>query len=324
MSTSVLITGGCGYLGGRLAQFLSQKQGWRVRRGVRTEAPIARRSAAAGEVVIADVLDERALQQVCRGTDLVVHLAALNDAECTRSPEKAFIVNCVGTQKVVDAAVASGVSRLVYVSTAHIYGTPLVGTISEQSIPRPVSYYAITHRAAEDIVLAAHSQGRIEGAVLRLSNAFGAPVDPGVNAWMLLANSLCRDAVSKGALTLRSPGLDWRDFVPLSDVVMGLWHVLSMPAPLLGDGVFNLGGNAPMRIVDFARLVATRCRYVLQCAPPLNCPSAPDDLKAPCPIQYRCDKLMAAGFTPAGQAEEEIDELLRFCARNFGAVEAAQ
>lgn len=324
MIANVLITGGAGYLGGRLAQHLSQQRGWRVRRGVRPRAVAAAGDAGSGDAVAIDMLDESALAAACRGMDVVVHLAALNDADCRRAPEQAFLVNCVGTQKLVDAATALGVSRLVYVSTAHVYGTPLIGTISEDKIPRPISCYAITHRAAEDVVVAAHQERRIEGAVLRLSNAFGAPVDAAVNAWMLLANNLCREAVTVGTLTLRTPGLDWRDFVPMADVVAGLQHSLTMPASLLGDGIFNLGGDMPMRVVDFARLVAARCREVLGFDPPLKHPPIPDSSAAPLPIDYRFDKLMATGYVPTRRFEREIDDLLRFCSSHFRAVAATR
>ncbi len=50
---------------------------------------------------------------------------------------------------------------------------------------------------AEDYVLAAHGNGLLGGIVLRLSNALGAPADPGVNAWTLIANDLCRQAAQQ-------------------------------------------------------------------------------------------------------------------------------
>lgn len=322
MSTKVLITGSAGYLGGRLAQHLSRQHGWRVRCGVRPGAGTGGDNTGPGEVVAVDVLDDCALLQACANMDAIVHLAALNDADCRRSPERAFLVNCVGTQKLVDAAITSGVSRLVYVSTAHVYGAPLAGTISEATIPRPVSCYAITHRAAEDIVLAAHQERRIGGLVLRLSNAFGAPIDARVNAWMLLANNLCREAVTAGTLTLRSSGLDWRDFVPMTDAVTGITHALTMSRRVIGDGVFNLGGNAPMRVLDFAHLVAARCREVLGFDPPITRPLIADERPAAPAINYRLDKLIATGYTPTRRYEQEVDDLLRFCAGHFRALTA--
>ena len=121
------------------------------------------------------------------------------------------------------------VERFIYFSTAHIYGAPLEGTITEKSLPSPVHPYAITHRAAEDYVIAAAKQKRIQGTVLRLSNSFGAPVSPHVNRWTLLANDLCRQAVEKGTITLRSNGCQYRDFICLTDVEEVMAKMLTNP-----------------------------------------------------------------------------------------------
>lgn len=314
MSAPVLVTGATGYLGGRLVAHLAAA-GAAPRPGVR-----AGRQAAGGsgeDAVAIDLGDPAGLARACAGAGAVVHLAALNDADCRRAPDAAWRVNCAGTGQLVDAAVASGVRRFVYVSTAHVYGTPLAGVLTEEALPRPQSIYAITHRAAEDLVLAAHRAGRLEGVVVRLSNAFGAPASAEVAAWGLLANDLCRQAVVEGRLRLRSPGLDWRDFAPLGEVTAALEHLLAVPAAALGEGLFNLGGAAPLRVLEFARRVALRCRHVLGFEPPLEVPPAPPGAAAPAPLDYRIDRLRATGFAPGRPLDAEVDGLLRFCARAF-------
>ena len=115
--------------------------------------------------------------------DAIVHLAAMNEMDCARDPAAALEVNTALTLRLLNAAVAAGVRRFVYLSTAHVYGAPLRGHIDERALPRPVHPYAITHRAAEDFVLAAFDAGRIEGVVLRLSNGVGAPAHAAVDRW---------------------------------------------------------------------------------------------------------------------------------------------
>src|SRR5262245_32752221 len=58
--------------------------------------------------------------------------------------------------------------RFIYMSTAKVFGSNPTGVIDELSLPRPASHYAITHRLAEDYVLAAHDKQRVEGVVMRL------------------------------------------------------------------------------------------------------------------------------------------------------------
>lgn len=316
MNGAVLVTGAAGYLGGRLVRHLNAA-GYLARPGVRAGRPCAAGDMGRDAAVPVDLGDALSLGQACADVAAVVHLAALNDADCRSSPDRAWQINCAGTGHLVEAAIAAGVRRFVYVSTAHVYGTPLAGTLSEDHLPRPQSLYAITHRAAEDLVLAAHRARRIEGIVVRLSNAFGAPASVQVNAWGLLANDLCRQAVVDGRLTLRSPGLDWRDFAPLADVAAALTHLLDVPGAALGEGLFNLGGERPLRVVDFAHRVSARCRDVLGFEPPLVVPDPPAGGPRPAPLDYRIDRLRAAGFAPAGQLDAEIDGLLRFCAGAF-------
>src|SRR6185437_16873518 len=118
------------------------------------------------------------------------------------------------------------------------------------------NHYSITHRLAEDYVMAAHSSHAVDGVVLRLGNAVGTPVDVRADAWMLIANDLCRQAVVNGAVTLRSNGLAWRNFIAMTDVVRALLHAITMPTTNLHDGLFNLGAARSIRIWDLASLLA--------------------------------------------------------------------
>jgi UDP-glucose 4-epimerase len=199
-----------------------------------------------------------------------------------------------------------------------VYGAPLAGHIDERTLPRPVHPYAITHKVAEDFVLAARDQGKIEGVVFRLSNGFGAPIDPEVNRWTLIANDLCRQAVSAGKLVLKSSGLQRRDFVTLSDVARCVEQFIEMPATQLQDGLFNLGGECVLNMFELASVVARRCEAVLGFLPPIERPEPAPGETAP-DLRYDIAKLKASGFTPSGSVEDEIDATLRLCRDAFGA-----
>ena len=103
--------------------------------------------------------------------------------------------NGVATKRLVEAASRAGVKKFIYLSTAHVYASPLVGTITEQTLPNNSHPYASSHLAGESAVLNADERGVIQGVVMRLSNAYGAPMHKGVNCWMLVVNDLCRQAV---------------------------------------------------------------------------------------------------------------------------------
>src|ERR1051326_4797952 len=226
MNESILITGGLGYVGGRIARALAEQTDFALLLGTRHSKLPKPAWLKRGSVIPLDVTGGQALHDVWKGVRFVLHLAAMNEIESAKDPAGAVTVNTLGTLKLVQAAERAGVERFIYFSTAHVYGVPLAGSITEATLPRPVHPYAMTHRAAEDFVLAAHDRKTMGGLVLRLSNGFGAPIRPEVNRWTLLVNDLCRQAVTARKLVLQSSGLQQRDFVTLSDVARAVLHCL--------------------------------------------------------------------------------------------------
>lgn len=320
MSKRVLITGGCGYLGGRIAVELANDPGWVVRLGSRRVQAVPGWLPQA-EMVAMEVLEPSSLPAAMAGVEAVVHLAALNENECAADPGRAVLVNTLGTLNVLQAAIAAGVKRFLYFSTAHVYGAPLVGNISEQTLPRPIHPYAITHHAAECFTLAAHDQKKITGIVVRLSNGFGAPTHLEVDRWTLLANDLCRQAVQARKLVLRSSGLQQRDFITLTDVGRAARHLLGLGQTDCGDGLFNLGGDTSLSVWDMAQKISRRCQLTLGYLPSIerSMPRPDEQVES---LTYRSGKLQKTGFVPQGNAEEEIDRTLLLCAQAWGGSEA--
>ena len=265
------------------------------------------------EVVPADFAVENDFSALCRDVDAVVHLAALNPQQCADDPELARRVNVTSTRILFDASEGAGVGRFIYVSTAHVYGAPLEGVLDEDTLPRPVHPHSETHLAAGKFVLS--GDGPL-GVVLRLSNAFGAPADRDADCWMLAANDLCRQVAEGNGLELRGSGLDVRDFVSLLDVCRAVEHFLTTDSKTLAGNVFNIGGGS-MNMLELAERIAGRAEAVLGDRPEIRRkePSpGEDELR----LDYRFDRLLGSGFTPAGNIDDEIDATLEFCRQAFG------
>jgi len=320
MSGLTLITGGLGYVGGRIALNLLA-QGVPIRLSSRRPPERWPDWARAAEFAHADVSSDDDLDDLCRGVETVIHLAAMNEHESLADPAGAVAVNAIGTVRLLQACERAGVGRIVYVSTAHVYGAPLAGSINERTLPRPVHPYAISHRIAEDFVLAAHDEGRIAGLVFRLSNGVGAPADAGVERWTLVANDLCRQAVTTQKLVLQTDGWQQRDFIALADVARAVAHVLALPAGAWGDGLFNLGGETTLSVLELAERIAARGRSVLGVTAPIERP-ARAEASPPPDLDYRIDKLKATGFVLEGRLDDEIDRTLRLCKSAFAGADA--
>jgi UDP-glucose 4-epimerase len=310
----VLITGGMGFVGGRVAQILAARGDVEVMLGSRN-AQISPSWLASADVVAMDWLAKESLLAACDGVDTIVHLAAMNDIDCLCDPVAALEVNGVNTVRLLEAAKASGVARFIYFSTTHVYGSPLVGRIDE-TLPLKCQHpYATSHRAAEDVVLAANE--KLVSIVLRLSNGFGVPAHSAVNVWTLLVNDLCRQAVTQRSLTLRSSGLQKRDFVTLHDAAYAVSHMIDLPKAIVGDGIYNVGGGLSTRVIDMAEMIQSRCSEVLGFTPEILRPKPTINETSP-DLDYRIDKLLATGFSLQGKFEDEIDEILLLCQKTFG------
>jgi UDP-glucose 4-epimerase len=318
MSQRVLITGGFGYLGSRIAVALARCPcGYKVRLGSRKPQPSPSWLPEA-ETAVVNILDSETFPLALKDTQIVVHLAAMNENECLIDPSKALLVNGLGTLQILQASIASGVERFIYLSTAHVYGAPLQGHITEKSVPRPIHPYAVTHRVAEDFVLAAHDKKELHGVVLRLSNGFGAPMHAEVDRWTLLVSDLCRQIVQTGKIVLRSHGLQQRNFITLNDVEQGIVHMLGLNRENNDNGIFNLGGDSTLSILDMTQRVAACCQRMLGFLPEIICPapSLKDELIVS-DLIYDSSKIKLTGLQLTNHIDIALEESLSFTMKFF-------
>ena len=311
----ILITGGFGFIGGRLGKYL-QQNGHQVILGSR-KASCPPEWLPHAEVVQIDWGDIRALELSCNGVDVVIQAAGMNAQDCASDPVAALEFNGLVTARLVAAASRVGVKRFIYLSTAHVYASPLVGTTTEETCPRNLHPYATSHLAGEHAVLSANQRGQIEGIVLRLSNAFGAPVHKDVNCWMLLVNDLCKQAVQKRELVLQTSGLQQRDFIGMTEVCRVAEHLTVGNGASPQPGIFNVGAGMSQSVLSMAQLIQQRCVQVLGFEPVLQRVQGQAD-EPPRMLSYRVDNLAALGIKSNFlENSAEIDSLLRFCQSTF-------
>jgi UDP-glucose 4-epimerase len=315
LSMRILITGGLGFVGGRLALHLAQA-GHRLVLGSRNAvAPPGWLSQA--EVAKINWEDSAALKRCCMGVDIVIQAAGMNAQDCASDPVAALTFNGIATARLVDAASCAGVQRVIYLSTAHVYASRLVGTITEETCPRNLHPYATSHLAGERAVLGASQRGNIQGIVLRLSNVFGTPMNKSVNCWMLLVNDLCRQAVQTHKLILRSGGQEQRDFIAMNEVC----RVVERLAVTNGDdsltGIFNIGAGESQSVLSMAQTIQQRCVQALGFEPELQRKQDVEDIHL-MPLIYQTVRRVELGTQlDASNNIAEIDHLLHYCAATF-------
>jgi UDP-glucose 4-epimerase len=309
----VLISGGLGYLGGRIAKYLLDS-GFQVRIGSSRSHPDVPSDLLSCEIVICDLSDKRSLENACKNVSSIIHLASLNAQECDHDPEAALLINGLGTLNLLNAAKKMGVTKFVYFSTAHVYGSPLQGIIDENSTPRPIHDYAITHRLAEDYVLQANSNKDITGSILRLTNSVGSPLNSKANCWMLVVNDLCKQTVLNQSMELHSDELVQRDFIPISTVCSTVVDVLT--SDVLDGEIANISSSVVLTLRELTNLIADRSEVVLGFRPNINFKRLPKG-KPLESLFISNSKLKSSGCIIDTDLSYEIDQLLLNCNQWF-------
>jgi UDP-glucose 4-epimerase len=265
----VLITGGLGFVGGRLGHFLSES-GIEVILGTRKKNIKSPEWLPQSLVIQTEWDDHSTLEKTCRGVDVVVHASGMNSSDCKADPVGALRVNGLYTANLLHSAIYSGVKKFIYISTGHVYNNHLQGELTGKISTFNLHPYASSHSAGENVARYAHQQKLIEGVVIRLSNGYGYPMHNGVNCWMLLVNDLCRQAVQTGRMALHSNGVQQRDFIPMSSVVVAIHGQIIRDRKIHGDELYNVVSGQSKSVWEMACLVQHRCEKILDREVPLS------------------------------------------------------
>ncbi|HEX6791928.1 MAG TPA: UDP-glucose 4-epimerase GalE [Candidatus Krumholzibacteria bacterium] len=247
----VCVTGGAGYVGSVVAEVLTSGGHDVV---VLDNLSTGHRDAipAGCALVEGDVRDDRALARALDGVEAVLHFAALSVvAESMRKPLDYFDNNVTGTTTLVRAMEARRIRRLVFSSTAAVYGTPSSLPITEESVCRPENPYGWSKLTVEWMLAASRAAWGLEYVALRYFNAAGATRACGEDhrpeshliPIVLDAALGRRDSVTVfGDDYPTRDGTCVRDYVHVSDLAAA--HVLALDAMGRGfSGALNLGSE---------------------------------------------------------------------------------
>jgi UDP-glucose 4-epimerase len=312
----VLITGGLGYLGGRISEHLKESS-YQLRIATSRDNADVPEELSGCDIVKIDLLNSETLESACEGVTAIIHLSAMNAQNCMSDPEQALLVNGLGTSNLITAALKQNVKKILYFSTAHVYGSPLRGEINENTLPKPTHTYSITHRLAEDYVIEANESNHIHGVVFRLSNAIGLPVDKNADCWSLVVNDLCRQIVTNGSMLIHSSKSVQRDFVSITDVCRAVLFFLKKHDDSLAGEVFNITNGVSITLKELSEVLISRSKLVLGFKPEIKFQNKSEEIESEKLILSN-QKIQKVGFSFSSNLEQEIDNLIRHCQGWFG------
>lgn len=253
MTVRILITGGSGYIAMQIGKFLSSL-GYEVKLASRAQC------TSSGFFHI-DWNDDQSLFELCAEADIIIHAASLNARESSLAPAKAFELNAVSTTRLLENAVKAGVSRFIYLSTAHVYSSPLRGVVHEDTPVLNNHPYASSHYAAEQSTVYYSSVSALDAIALRLSNVFGIPPHSNHPAWELFVNDLCYQAVFCDRLKINSNSNIVRDFLPMKVLFDSILSLINFPhsfQEISPRRVLNVGSHISLSLYEMACMVQER------------------------------------------------------------------
>lgn len=169
----VLVVGGAGYIGSHVCKALL-KAGYQVRVFDNLSTGLKENVLGGAEFVQGNILNPSQIQTALTDCEAVIHLAAFKAAgESMLYPEKYSVNNLVGTINLLNAVSASPIRKIIFSSSAAVYGEPKYLPIDEQHPTEPINYYGFTKLEIERLLSWYDQLKNIKFAALRYFNAVG-------------------------------------------------------------------------------------------------------------------------------------------------------
>ena len=248
-----LVTGGAGFIGSNLVSLLT-REGHdlvvldNVSSGYRENlAPFPR-----ARIVEADVRDERAVAEAAAGCEVIFHLAAsVGNVRSIEHPIEDSEVNVLGTLRVLEAARHHGARKVVFSSSAGIFGELKTVPIREDHPAEPDSPYGASKLGAEKLCLAYAKLYPLECVCLRYFNVYG--VNQRYDAYGNVIPIFAHRALRRQPLVVYGDGEQTRDFVNVRDVAMANYRAAMARGV---SGAFNIASGTRVTINALTALLA--------------------------------------------------------------------
>ena len=243
---NVLITGGTGFIGSRLAlRCLERGQNVRVLGQENTAAETENKdliTSKGAEVVSASVTDQKSVIAALEDIDVVYHLAAAQH-EANVSDQVFWDVNVSGTENVLRGSVKAGVKHFIHGSTIGVYGSGAEGELNELSELRPDNIYGKTKLEGEKVLLA--FKEKLPVVIIRISETYG----PGDRRLLKLFK-----AIQKNVFFMVGNGRNKHHLIYIDDLIDGFF--LCIESSRANGEAFIFTGRDILTTTDMVRVIA--------------------------------------------------------------------
>jgi UDP-glucose 4-epimerase len=307
----ILITGGAGFIGRHITEYFQDRAEVRVLDNLRTGLE-SNLSGLKCQLIVGSILDRALVREAVKDVDFVFHLAAMVSVqESVQKPNECAEINAGGTTIVLEEAARARVKKLIFSSSAAIYGdNPSVPKI-ESMPPDPKSPYAASKYEGEQHCRLFTDEGRLATVCLRYFNVFGPHQNPR-SEYAAAVPVFIEKAIRNEPITIFGDGGQTRDFIYVKDVVAAnALFALKSPA----TGVFNVACGRQITITDLALTIhnLTKSSSTIEYSA-----ERAGDVKH---SVAGMDKTQAAGFKPVCDLAGGLRATIEFFKKELGALD---
>jgi nucleoside-diphosphate-sugar epimerase len=310
----VLITGGAGFIGRHVTEYFQNRAEVRVLDNLRS-GPKSNLSGLKCQLFVGSILDRDLVREAMRGVDFVFHLAAMVSVSgSVQAPNEYVKTNAGGTAVILEEAARARAKKLIFSSSAAIYGdNPTIPKI--ESMPaEPKSPYATSKYEGEQHCCSFTNEGRLPTVSLRYFNVFG-PYQCPRSEYTAVVPAFIQKGIRNEPIMIFGDGRQTRDFIYVKDVVAAnAFFALQSVA----TGIFNVGCGKQITIADLALTIRklTQSSSVIEYGEERS-----GDVKH---SVAGLDKVQEAGFSPVCDLAGGLRATIEFFSKDLVGIEQSR
>ena len=293
---NILITGGSGLLGSRLAIELSKNH----------LVTLVSRKKLISINIKNEFVKEYNQTQLAK-QDIIIHAASPNNIECDNSEiYKSYIED---TEKLILSSSKNKIKKFIFTSSTRIYGNNGIGEISENNPIVINDNYSKMKGHIENLLI--DSSDKLDSSIVRISNSYGFPVFNNTKCWHLLVMYICKEIVHKNTVRLNSNGLEYKDFVPMNYVIENIVDIVSGTNETKSN-IINICSGNTIIVKDFANYLIKKAEQFLDKKINLLLNNNKETFN-----KYNITNNKLKIKFNESYSDIEINKLLKFCKKSF-------
>jgi UDP-glucose 4-epimerase len=250
---NIFITGGAGFLGSHLTQFLID-QGHTVTifdNFSNSNSKIFLNDDKV-KLIEGDIIDYSKLSKSMNNTELVIHLAAqISVKDSLKNPENTIKINVDGTQNLLKSCIENKIKNFIAASSAAVFGDQSIMPLTEESSKNPISPYGKSKLLMEEKILEFSKQNNFNSIILRFFNLYGLGQS---TQYAGVITKFLQNIKNNSNLMIYGKGEQTRDFIHIDDAIFTFDLAIKNISQKTGE-IYNVGSGQSTTILELAQFL---------------------------------------------------------------------